>query len=60
MNNANADIRIVLAPEQNGHSQDDSMVDRARFRETMRAQVIEDPARPVIRVYDAAVANAHR
>ena len=51
---------VVLAPEQHGHSPDDSMVDRAKFRETMGAQVIEDPARPVKRVYDAAVSNAHR
>ena len=50
---------VVLAPEQHGHSPDDSMVDRAKFRETMGAQVIEDPARPVKRVYDAAVSNAH-
>ena len=51
---------VVLAPEQHGHSPDDSMVDRAKFRETMRAQVIEDPARPVKHFYDAAVSNAHR
>ena len=55
-----ADIQIILAPEQNGHWQDDSMVDKARFRETMRSPVIEDPAPPVKRAYDAAVANAHR
>ena len=57
---ANANIRVVLAPEEHGHSPDDCIVDRAQFRERMRAQVVEDPARPVKRIYDAAVSTAHR
>ena len=60
LHDVNANIRVVLAPDHQGHSPDDSMVDRATFREIMRAQVIEDPARPVKHIYDAAVSNVHR
>ena len=52
-------IQIIFQEEHN-HMPDEQKVKRAEIRETMRAMVLEDPTRPVKRVYDTAVADAHR
>ena len=50
----------VLFHEEHNHETDDKMIDRAVLRETMRGEVLDNPAHPIKRVYDATVANVHR
>ena len=53
-------IQVINGSEHSGHPCQAEFIHNVRLREDMRLEAINDPTRPLKRIYDAIVAREHR